>query len=98
MAEAIKQQHVDSERLKRFMTHLAFAAKTVEEKNEAKEKVKAHVENLKQLSQQKVVDKSDLSDALAMLEDSLKKVLHDEEQILTSQKAETRTVNELKNR
>ena len=100
MEEAAEKQeeHIDSGRLKRFMTHIIVAAKKVESKEAARDEVKEHVERLKMAVNRKEASKSEVAGVVNDLDASLKKILHDEDMILESQKLETKTVSELRNR
>lgn len=100
MEEAVEKQkpHLDSARLKRFMIHLASASKKVEDRETAKDKIREHVDRLKSAVYTENASHSDIKDAVGDLDGSLKLILDEENQILASQKMETKNVTELRTR
>jgi chromosome segregation ATPase len=92
----IDKDNLHPVKMRRFISHLAAAAKVAEERAIKKRQIKEKLESIKSLSLNKRSTKQMIEQELGTFESAVHEVIKDEEKILEEQRKETKQITELR--
>ncbi|MBI5881200.1 hypothetical protein HZB90_03655, partial [archaeon] len=93
---AIDKDKIHPVKMRRFISHLASAARIAEERSIKKRQIKEKLESIKSLSLNKRSTKQMIEAELGTFESAVHDVIKDEEKILEEQRKETKQITELR--